>query len=92
MTSKLGIIFIIASFLPWITMALVLPLLPLAITQKALLVTVLLATGEVLFWLGALLAGKEVAQRFKQYFRLGYLSKQLKKLQIKMIKLINRRK
>ncbi len=77
---KLGLILIVLSFLPWVAIAFVVPFLPLSVAQKALVVPVLLVVAEILFWLGVLLVGKEVAQRFRRYFSFGYLKKQVKKL------------
>ena len=76
---KLGLVLIVSSFLPWLAIVLIVPLLPLSITQKAIIVPVLLVVAEVLFWLGLLLVGKVAAQRYRRYLSLGYLWKQLKK-------------
>lgn len=66
------------SFLPWLAILLIVPLLPLSITQKALLFPVLAVVAEVLFWLGLILVGKEAAQKYRHYLSLGYLKRQLK--------------
>jgi hypothetical protein len=76
---KLGLILIVVSFLPWFAIPLVVPFLPLSVTQKAASVPVLLVVAEILFWLGVLVVGKEVAQRYRQYLTLGYLKKQVRK-------------
>jgi len=60
---KLGLILIIVSFSPWLAIAIIVPFLPISVAQKALLVPALLVLAEVLFWLGALLLGKEVVQK-----------------------------
>jgi hypothetical protein len=65
---KLGLILIVLSFLPWVAIPLVVPFLPL-----------LLVVAEILFWLGVLLVGKEVTQRYRQYFTLSFLKKQVRK-------------
>ncbi|WP_413174136.1 transporter suffix domain-containing protein [Anabaena azotica] len=70
---KLGLGLIIISFLPWLAIALIVPFLPLSVAQKALLVPALLVFAEVIFWLGALLVGKEVVQRYRLYFNFRYL-------------------
>lgn len=75
---KLGLGLIVISFLPWLAILLIVPLLPLSITQKALLVPVLAVVAEVLFWLGLILVGKEAAQKYRRYLSLGYLKVQLK--------------
>ncbi|MBW4570025.1 MAG: transporter suffix domain-containing protein [Tolypothrix carrinoi HA7290-LM1] len=76
---KLGLILIVLSFLPWVAIPFVLPFLPLSAAQKALAIPVLLVLAEIFFWLGLLLVGKEVAQRYRQYFTLGFLKKQVRK-------------
>ncbi len=76
---KLGLILIVLSFLPWVAIPLVVPFLPLSAAQKALTIPVLLVVAEILLWLGILVVGKEVAQRYRQYFTLGFLKKQLRK-------------
>jgi len=77
---RLGLILIVLSFLPWLAIAFILPFLPLSVAQKAISVPVLLVLAEILFWLGVLVVGKEVAQRYRQYFTLGFVKKQLRKL------------
>jgi hypothetical protein len=69
---KLGLFLIIISFLPWLAMA-ILPFISLSVAQKALLVPALLVFAEVIFWLGALLVGKEVVQRYRRYLNFRYL-------------------
>jgi hypothetical protein len=90
---KLGLVLIIISFLPWLIIAVVLPFLPISITQKALLVPALLVLAEVLFWLGALIVGKEVVQKYRRYLNLRYLQILLKRWRRKNRKrdYINRR-
>ncbi|MBD2292047.1 transporter suffix domain-containing protein [Anabaena sphaerica FACHB-251] len=70
---KLGLVLIIVSFLPWLAIAIILPFLPISVAQKALLVPALLVFAEVLFWLGALLVGKEVVQKYRRYLNFRYL-------------------
>ncbi|MDP5017730.1 transporter suffix domain-containing protein [Anabaena sp. UHCC 0187] len=71
---KLGLGLIIISFLPWLIIAVILPFLPISLAQKALLVPALLVLAEVLFWLGALLVGKEVVQKYRRYLNFRYLN------------------
>ncbi|MEO3706237.1 transporter suffix domain-containing protein [Trichormus azollae] len=70
---KLGLFLIIISFLPWLAIAIILPFIPLSVAQKALLVPALLVFAEVIFWLGVLLVGKEVVQRYRRYLNFRYL-------------------
>jgi hypothetical protein len=76
---RLGLILIVLSFLPWVAIPLVVPFLPLSAAQKAISVPVLLVLAEIFFWLGLLLVGKQVAQRYRQYFTLGFVKKQVRK-------------
>ena len=69
---KLGLLLISVSCGMWAAV-LVVPFLPwasvppaTAITQKALLTTSLLIVSEVIFWVGILLLGKELARRYRQ--------------------------
>ncbi|MEA5531541.1 transporter suffix domain-containing protein [Dolichospermum sp. UHCC 0684] len=71
---KLGLGLIIISFLPWLIIAVIVPFLPISLAQKAILVPVLLVLAEVLFWLGALLVGKEVVQKYRRYLNFRYLN------------------
>ncbi|OBQ35903.1 MAG: hypothetical protein AN485_12545 [Anabaena sp. MDT14b] len=71
---KLGLGLIIISFLPWLIIAVIVPFLPISLPQKAILVPALLILAEVLFWLGALLVGKEVVQKYRRYLNFRYLN------------------
>jgi hypothetical protein len=72
---QLGLGLIVVSFLPWLAIVLIVPLLPLSITQKAIIVPVLLVVAEVLLWLGLLLLGKVAAQKYRRYLSPSYLCK-----------------
>ncbi len=71
---KLGLGLMIISFLPWLIIAVIVPFLPIPLAQKALLVPALLVFAEVLFWLGVLLVGKEVVQKYRRYLSFRYLN------------------
>ena len=58
---NLGLFLIVVSLLPWVAIVVLVPFLPLDLSQKAVLVPILAIIAEVLFWLGLVLAGKEVA-------------------------------
>ena len=77
---KLGLFLIVFSFLPWVAILLVVPMLPLAITQKALLVPILAVVGEVAFWVGLVLVGKEAATKYRRYLNPGAIWRSVKKL------------
>lgn len=63
--AKLGLILIVASCLLWAAV-LVVPLLPFTLTDKATIIASLVIVSEVIFWLGILLAGKELAHRYRR--------------------------
>ena len=62
---KLGLVLIVASCGMWAAVLFV-PILPGSIAKKALLTTTLIVISEVIFWLGILLTGKELAHRYRQ--------------------------
>jgi len=64
---KLGIVLIIAC-IPFFGFLLVIPFLDIQSKTKVILTTISLVTGEVLFWSGGLLVGKELLQKYKSYF------------------------
>ncbi|MGD6963683.1 transporter suffix domain-containing protein [Fictibacillus phosphorivorans] len=69
MKKKIGIIFIILSFVLWILIP-VIPFLSFGAGLKTAIVSGLFIGGEVFFWLGALLAGKDIMKNFiKKYWR-----------------------
>jgi hypothetical protein len=62
---KLGLWLIIASCGMWVAI-LAAPLLPASTAQKAMFAGSLVILGEVTFWLGILLTGKELAHRYRE--------------------------
>ncbi|MEA5621028.1 transporter suffix domain-containing protein [Cronbergia sp. UHCC 0137] len=76
---KLGLVLIVISFLPWLVIAIIVPFLSISVTQKALLVPGLLVIAEIIFWLGILLVGKELAQKYRRYFSFRYFNILFKK-------------
>lgn len=63
---KLGIGFLALSVLCWLIAAIVL-LMPFSLGMKASMITGSLVAGEILFWVGALFAGKEVVSKYRSY-------------------------
>jgi hypothetical protein len=63
--AKLGIVLAIGSVIPWLLLF-ALPFLPLSLTERAMGAAGLLVMAEVMFWVGAVLAGQEVVRRFRQ--------------------------
>ena len=63
---QFGFVLIVLSCLVWLAIVAV-PLMPFTLGQKAAIVPGLLILGEILFWIGALLVGKEVAQRYRHW-------------------------
>ncbi len=76
---NLGLFLIIVSLLPWEAIIFVVPFLPLDLSQKAVLVPILAIVAEVFFWLGLVLAGKEVATKYRRYFSFSRIWKGLKR-------------
>lgn len=64
---KLGIILMIAC-VPFFLVIAVIPFLDWETRLKVTLSTVSLVSGEVLFWAGGLLVGKELVGRYKYWF------------------------
>jgi hypothetical protein len=62
---QLGFVSIFSSCGMWVAILFV-PILPGTIAQKALLTSSLMIISEVTFWLGIMLVGKEVADRYRQ--------------------------
>ncbi|MCL1468965.1 transporter suffix domain-containing protein [Argonema galeatum] len=77
---NLGLFLIVASLLPWVAIVLIVPFLPLDLSQKAVLVPILAIVAEVFFWLGLVLAGKEVATKYRRYLSFSRIWKGLKRL------------
>jgi ABC-type transport system involved in cytochrome c biogenesis permease component len=67
MKKKTGIIFIILSFVLWIFIPII-PFLSFSAATKTGIVSGLFIGGEVFFWLGALLAGKDIVKKFIQKY------------------------
>jgi hypothetical protein len=63
--SKLGVLLVIISGSLWVAV-LPVPLLAVTVPTKAAIVTSLIVSSEAAFWLGILLAGKELAQRYRR--------------------------
>ena len=63
--AKLGILLAIGSVIPWLLL-LVLPFLPLSLTEQAIAAAGLLVFAEAMFWVGVVLAGHEVVGRIRQ--------------------------
>jgi hypothetical protein len=61
---RIGLILIIVSIPPFLSLPFI-PFLDLASKTKIALSTVLLVCGEVLFWSGGLLVGKELLTKYK---------------------------
>lgn len=76
---KLGIGLILVSFLPWVAVAAA-PFLALSIAQKAVLIPVLIGIAELMFWIGILMVGKEVAERYRRWLNPRYLWEKIRRL------------
>jgi hypothetical protein len=76
---KLGIALIFISFLPWFA-GFAVPFLALSIAQKSVLIPVLFVSAELIFWIGILIVGKEVAERYRRWLNPRYLWKKIRRL------------
>jgi hypothetical protein len=65
---KLGVGLLVISFVPWIA-AIAVPFLALPLAQKATIAAILFGIAEVMFWVGVLIVGKEVADRYRYLFK-----------------------
>jgi polyferredoxin len=63
---RLGLGLLILSLLLWLV-PVITPFTPLPTSIKAGMITGSIIAAEVMFWVGALLVGKEVAAKFKSY-------------------------
>jgi hypothetical protein len=63
---KIGIFFIISSIIFWI-IPFAIPFLELSGKMKVFSITSSLILAEVIFWIGAIMVGKEVASKLRRY-------------------------
>lgn len=63
---KVGIGLLIVALFCWL-IALIAPFTPLSVKAKAGAITGAMIFAEIVFWIGALLVGKEVASKFTSY-------------------------
>ena len=63
--TKIGWILIIAACFCWISL-IIIPFFQLSFAEKAFAATVCVVLGEVFFWLGTIIIGKDVFHKFKQ--------------------------
>jgi hypothetical protein len=80
---KFGIGLLVISFVPWIA-AIAVPFLALPLAQKATIAAILFGVAEVMFWVGVLIVGKEVADRyrfsFKSWFNPRYVWRKVRRI------------
>jgi hypothetical protein len=74
---RLGLSAILVSCALWATVAII-PLLALGSTQTTIAIAVSLLVSELLFWLGILLVGKQIAERYRQQLDPRYWLNKLK--------------
>ncbi len=63
--AKIGLVLIVSSCLLWAAVFVV-PISTFSLAEKSLIVTSLIVISEVIFWLGILLTGKELADRYRR--------------------------
>lgn len=67
MIKKIGLALIILSFINW-GIIFIIPFIPINNTVKVTSVGFLAVVSEIFFWIGAILVGKEMAQKYRRYF------------------------
>ncbi|MGE5655088.1 MAG: transporter suffix domain-containing protein [Actinomycetota bacterium] len=77
---KVGVFLFVLSFIPWVIIIFLLPLVSLPVAQKAIVGTVLAVFAEACFWLSVIILGKEVVTTYRRYLSPRYLWKKLKQL------------
>ena len=63
---KLGLVLLSLAVLGWV-IAVIIPFVPFSPVIKAAAISGTVIVAEILFWIGALFVGKEVAAKFKRY-------------------------
>jgi hypothetical protein len=76
--AKLGMGLAIGSFVPWLMLP-GLPFLPLAVGQKAIAAGLLVGIAEIMFWIGVVLAGQVVVQRYHGKLKLRRIWARIRK-------------
>lgn len=64
---KIGILLIVLSFV-FYGLILLIPLLSATLKTKTFLTTTLVVIGEISFWSGGLILGKEVVNKYRSFF------------------------
>jgi hypothetical protein len=67
---KLGIVLILISVIIFLTLF-AMPFIPIGTKSKITISTVLIISGETMFWVGTILIGKEVWNKYKSYLKSG---------------------
>ena len=67
---KLGIILVVISITIFFILF-AMPFVPMGTKSKITISTVLIISGETMFWVGTLLIGKEVWNKYKTYLKSG---------------------
>ncbi|MFJ7678952.1 transporter suffix domain-containing protein [Peribacillus sp. NPDC097264] len=63
---KIGMVLLMLSLLTWL-IPVVAPFTPFSTNIKAMIIGGAIIIAEIMFWVGAILVGKEVAARYKSY-------------------------
>ncbi|MGE7118689.1 transporter suffix domain-containing protein [Peribacillus sp. NPDC046944] len=63
---KIGMVLLMLSLLTWL-IPIVAPFTPFSTNIKAMIIGGAIIIAEIMFWVGAILVGKEVAARYKSY-------------------------
>jgi hypothetical protein len=62
-----GIILIVLSTLLYVSL-IVLPFLPIPVSMKLGITPIIIIVGEIIFWIGGILVGKEIIMKYRRYF------------------------
>jgi hypothetical protein len=76
---KFGVGLLVISFVPWFV-AIAVPFLALPLAQKATIAAILFGMAEVMFWVGVLIVGKEVADRYRQWLNPRYVWRKVRRI------------
>jgi len=63
---KIGILLIILSFV-FYGLILLIPTLSVELKTKAIITTALVVVGEIAFWTGGIILGKEIVNKYRSY-------------------------
>lgn len=66
LTRNVGIFLVLTSFIFYCSLLFV-PFLPYTIGKKAVISSIIIVLGEISFWIGGFILGKELISKYKKY-------------------------